>query len=131
MRINTLLQLQIGMVVLFPPHSSFSCFGFYSSEMSFRLNYWPFVHCFVGHLKHLPITPANTKAMFTHIYRLTILEDKMRDPLSIANVDCLLDTVIALVADCDHESIKRLKNIEAYTSRCSYILHSYRQSSNV
>lgn len=44
----------------------------------------------------------------------------MRDPLSIANVDCLLDTVTALVADCDHESIKRLKNIEAYTSRCEY-----------
>lgn len=42
----------------------------------------------------------------------------MRDPLNIANVDCLLDTVTALVADCDHESIKRLKNIEAYTSRC-------------
>lgn len=42
----------------------------------------------------------------------------MRDPLSIANVDSLLDTVTALVADCDHESIKRLKNIEAYTSRC-------------
>lgn len=42
----------------------------------------------------------------------------MRDPLSIANVDCLLDTVTALVADCDHESIKRLKNIEAYASRC-------------
>lgn len=46
----------------------------------------------------------------------------MRDPLSIANVDCLLDTVTALVADCDHESIKRLKNIEAYTSRCKYFM---------
>lgn len=45
----------------------------------------------------------------------------MRDPLSIANVDCLLDTVTALVADCDHESIKRLKNIEAYASRCKLI----------
>lgn len=45
----------------------------------------------------------------------------MRDPLSIANVDSLLDTVTALVADCDHESIKRLKNIEAYTSRCKLI----------
>ncbi|KAG4078255.1 hypothetical protein HA402_011327 [Bradysia odoriphaga] len=49
--------------------------------------------------------------------RLNILEDQMRDPLSIANVDSLLDTVTALVADCDHESIKRLKNIEAYTHR--------------
>lgn len=54
-------------------------------------------------------------------FRLNILEDQMRDPLSIANVDSLLDTVTALVADCDHESIKRLKNIEAYTSRCKLI----------
>lgn len=48
----------------------------------------------------------------------------MRDPLSIANVDSLLDTVTALVADCDHESIKRLKNIEAYTSRCKLIFEN-------
>lgn len=54
------------------------------------------------------------------LHRLNILEEKMRDPLSIANVDCLLDTVAALVADCDHESIKRLKNIEAYASRCEF-----------
>lgn len=54
-------------------------------------------------------------------FRLNALEDQMRDPLSIANVDSLLDTVTALVADCDHESIKRLKNIEAYAGRCKLI----------
>lgn len=49
--------------------------------------------------------------------RIQKLEEQIRNPFSIVNVDCLLDTVTALVADCDHESIKRLKNIEAYTHR--------------
>lgn len=44
----------------------------------------------------------------------------MRDASSVANVDALLDTVSALIADFDHESIKRLKNIESYASRCEY-----------
>ncbi|XP_064548657.1 LOW QUALITY PROTEIN: rho-associated protein kinase 1 [Drosophila montana] len=46
--------------------------------------------------------------------RATALEREMRDPTSICNVDCLLDTVSALVSDCDHDSLKRLKNIEQY-----------------
>lgn len=51
----------------------------------------------------------------------------MRNPFSICNVDCLLDTVTALVSDCDHESLKRLKNIEQYASKCKYtvILNSF------
>lgn len=49
--------------------------------------------------------------------RAAQLEERMRDPFSHANVDCLLDTVTALVADCDHESLKILKNIESYASR--------------
>ncbi|XP_030377944.1 rho-associated protein kinase 1 isoform X1 [Scaptodrosophila lebanonensis] len=49
--------------------------------------------------------------------RATTLEQNMRDPYSICNVDCLLDTVSALVSDCDHESLKRLKNIEQYASK--------------
>lgn len=52
--------------------------------------------------------------------RLRLLEDRIQDPRSIANVDCLLDTVQALVADCDHPSIKRMKNVEAYTNRCKF-----------
>jgi hypothetical protein len=54
-------------------------------------------------------------------HRLLILEEKIRDPKHIASVDCLLDTVTALVADCDHDSVKKLKNIEAYTQRCKWL----------
>ena len=50
--------------------------------------------------------------------RLRILEERIKDPRSNANIDCLLDTVQALVADCDHPSVKRMKNIEAYMNRC-------------
>ncbi|XP_067640039.1 rho-associated protein kinase 1 isoform X4 [Eurosta solidaginis] len=49
--------------------------------------------------------------------RAQILEREMRDPYSICNIDCLLDTVTALVNDCDHESLKRLKNIEQYATK--------------
>ncbi|XP_071634031.1 rho-associated, coiled-coil containing protein kinase 2 isoform X1 [Temnothorax longispinosus] len=49
--------------------------------------------------------------------RLRALEEKIRDPRSVTNIDCLLDTVQALVTDCDHTSVKRMKNIEAYMNR--------------
>ncbi|XP_012273946.1 rho-associated protein kinase 2 [Orussus abietinus] len=49
--------------------------------------------------------------------RLRALEERIKDPRSITNVDCLLDTVQALAADCDHPSVKRMKNIEAYMNR--------------
>ncbi|VVC88965.1 unnamed protein product [Leptidea sinapis] len=49
--------------------------------------------------------------------RLRLLEEKLCDPRSSGNVDCLLDTVTALVSDCDHPAIRRMKNVEAYTSR--------------
>uniref|UniRef100_A0A1I8Q3E3 Rho-associated protein kinase let-502 n=1 Tax=Stomoxys calcitrans TaxID=35570 RepID=A0A1I8Q3E3_STOCA len=52
-----------------------------------------------------------------HVLRTHVLEQEMRNPYSICNVDCLLDTVTALVNDCDHESLKRLKNIEQYASK--------------
>lgn len=54
--------------------------------------------------------------------RLRMLEEKIQDPRSVANIDCLLDTVQAVVADCDHPSIKRMKNVEAYTSRCKLLI---------
>lgn len=50
--------------------------------------------------------------------RLRALEDRIKDPRSNANIDCLLDTVQALVADCDHPSVKRMKNIETFMNRC-------------
>ncbi|KAF9804212.1 hypothetical protein SFRURICE_020640 [Spodoptera frugiperda] len=49
--------------------------------------------------------------------RLRALEERLCDPRSPGNVDCLLDTVTALVSDCDHPAIRRMKNVEAYTSR--------------
>ncbi|XP_041972127.1 rho-associated protein kinase 2 isoform X1 [Aricia agestis] len=49
--------------------------------------------------------------------RLRVLEDRLCDPRSTGNVDCLLDTVTALVSDCDHPAIRRMKNVEAFTSR--------------
>ncbi|KAL5277687.1 ROCK2 family protein [Megaselia abdita] len=49
--------------------------------------------------------------------RLQVLQEKMRDPGHIAHLDSLLDTVTALVADCDHSAIKRIKNIDSYIGR--------------
>lgn len=56
------------------------------------------------------------------VLRLVALEEKIRDPGSIASIDSLLDTVTALISDCTHDPIKQLKNIEAYTSRCKWII---------
>lgn len=50
--------------------------------------------------------------------RLRALEERLCDPRSPGNVDSLLDTVAALVSDCDHPAIRRMKNVEAYTTRC-------------
>ncbi|XP_017769737.1 PREDICTED: rho-associated protein kinase 1 isoform X2 [Nicrophorus vespilloides] len=49
--------------------------------------------------------------------RLRALEDRIQDPRSIGNIDSLLDTVQALCTDCDHPSVKKLKNVEVYTNR--------------
>ncbi|KAH8258909.1 hypothetical protein KR038_003127, partial [Drosophila bunnanda] len=57
--------------------------------------------------------------------RANTLEREMRDPTSICNVDCLLDTVSALVSDCDHDSLRRLKNIEQYATKCEYLSYGY------
>ncbi len=50
--------------------------------------------------------------------RLAELENKMRDPRSILNVDCLLDAVQGLLGDCDHPAIRKIKNVDAFVSRC-------------
>nr|XP_018901090.1 PREDICTED: rho-associated protein kinase 2 isoform X1 [Bemisia tabaci] len=49
--------------------------------------------------------------------RLRKLEERIQDPRSVANVDCLLDMVQALVADCDYPAVKRMKNIESFMQR--------------
>ena len=40
---------------------------------------------------------------------------------SIINVDCLLDAVQALVSDCDHPAIRKIKNVDAFVNRCEFI----------
>jgi hypothetical protein len=57
-------------------------------------------------------------------FRLLELEQRIREPGSIACVDSLLDTVTALIADCSLDPVKQLKNIEAYNSRCKWRLFS-------
>ena len=52
--------------------------------------------------------------------RLGQLEDRIQDNRSIINVDCLLDAVQALVADCDHPAIRKIKNIDAFVNRCKF-----------
>ena len=39
---------------------------------------------------------------------------------SIINVDCLLDAIQALVADCDHAAIRKIKNVDAFVNRCKF-----------
>ena len=59
------------------------------------------------------------------LQRLRELEAKIRDPRSILNVDCLLDAVQSLVGDCDHPAIRKIKNVDAFVSRCEYANSSF------
>lgn len=63
--------------------------------------------------------------MISTFYRLSQLESKLRDASSVASVDSLLDTVTALISDFDHDSLKRLKNIEAYANRCKFTMFAF------
>ncbi|CAH0556417.1 unnamed protein product [Brassicogethes aeneus] len=49
--------------------------------------------------------------------RLRLLEEQIQDPRGRGNIDSLLDTVQALYTDCDHPSIKKMKNVEVYLNR--------------
>jgi len=49
--------------------------------------------------------------------RLRQLETKIQDNRSIINVDCLLDAIQALVSDCDHPAIRKIKNVDAFVNR--------------
>lgn len=49
--------------------------------------------------------------------RLAQLETIIQDNRSIVNVDCLLDAVQSLVADCDHPAIRKIKNIDSFINR--------------
>lgn len=48
---------------------------------------------------------------------LNRLEDKIRDKTGELTIDCLLDCIQALVTDCNHPALKRLKNIDLFLQR--------------
>lgn len=49
--------------------------------------------------------------------RLEDLEDQLIDANSVLHADCLLDGLQALVEDCRHPAIRRIKNIENFLNR--------------
>ncbi|CAL4106563.1 unnamed protein product, partial [Meganyctiphanes norvegica] len=51
------------------------------------------------------------------VQRLKELETKLLNPRAVVNVDSLLDSVQAMVADCDHQAIKRNKNVDCFINR--------------
>ena len=75
--------------------------------------------CFViGRMSNNTKKMSETKPDENRLERLRKLEHRIRDPRSVINVDCLLDAVQSLVADCDHPAIRKIKNIDAFVSRC-------------
>lgn len=57
---------------------------------------------------------AETEATWKH---LAELEEKLTDTNSVLHVDCLLDSLQALVEDLHHPAIRRIKNIENFLNR--------------
>ena len=58
--------------------------------------------------------------------RLRDIEVKIQDPRSIINVDCLIDAVQNIMSDCDHPAIRKIKNIDAFVTRCKpRYIHTY------
>ena len=47
------------------------------------------------------------------------------------NVDCLLDAVQALVADCDHPALRKIKNIDAFVNRCKLLFGYFKKGENL
>lgn len=48
---------------------------------------------------------------------LEIIEEKIMDKTGELTIDCLLDCIQALVTDCNHPALKRLKNIDLFLQR--------------
>lgn len=67
---------------------------------------------------HLPLETYSYSDLAALYTRISSLEEQLRDPNSKTSVYSLLDVLTALIADCDHANIKRIKAIEAFTSRC-------------
>ena len=58
--------------------------------------------------------------------RLRDLEAHIQDQRSVLNVDSLVDAVQAIVADCDHPAIRKIKNVDAFVSRCKWKKQSHK-----
>lgn len=48
---------------------------------------------------------------------LKTIEERIRDTTGELTIDCLLDCIQALVTDCNHPALKRLKNIDLFLQR--------------
>lgn len=55
--------------------------------------------------------------------RITVLEEKINSQTSEINVDGLLDSITALVADVDHPAIRRNKNVESFINRYGKVVN--------
>lgn len=58
---------------------------------------------------------TNTKT--TMLSGIKTIEERILDKTSELTVDCLLDCIQALVTDCNHPALKRLKNIDLFLQR--------------
>jgi len=65
---------------------------------------------------------------------LKIIEEKIMDKTGELTIDCLLDCIQALVTDCNHPALKRLKNIDLFLQRyeklSSFIIDNRLKSSD-
>ena len=71
-----------------------------------------------GRLAQLEEWIQDNRSLYKLLQSNVLTNDVLR---SIINVDCLLDAVQALVADCDHPAIRKIKNIDAFVNRCENI----------
>lgn len=53
------------------------------------------------------------------VQRTRILEERIVDPRSPISIDGLLDSIVALIYDC--EGLKKTKNFDSFYSRCKLI----------
>lgn len=49
------------------------------------------------------------------------LEERLVDPRSTISIDCLLDSIVALIYDS--EGLKKTKNFDAFYNKCNFQRH--------
>ncbi len=63
------------------------------------------------------------KEIMPYNQRIKDLEGLMKNPKSLLSIDGLMDSIIALVLDC--EPMKKNKNIENFINRCKCTLTKF------